>query len=115
MAEYRDSGSRPLTARTLNELIEKIQLAWHLLRDDRVSLTVKAIPLMGLLYAIWPLDLLPDLFPALGQLDDIAVLLLALNWFIRACPSDVVEDVRTGAETISARYTVIDDTERPTS
>ncbi|MFQ5854968.1 MAG: YkvA family protein [Anaerolineae bacterium] len=115
MAEDGSSGGRPLTVRTLSKLIDRIQLAWHLFRDDRVSPAVKAIPLMGLLYLIWPLDLLPDLFPALGQLDDIAVLLLALNWFIRACPSDVVEDIRSGTKTISARYTVIDDSERPKS
>lgn len=112
MANDRDSTSRPLTVRTLSELIDKIQLAWRLFRDSRVSLAVKAIPLLGLLYLIWPVDLLPDLFPALGQLDDIAVILLALNWFIHACPSDVVEEIRTGAKTISARYTVIDESER---
>lgn len=115
MTNDRESTSRPLTVRTLSELIDKIQLAWRLFRDDRISPVVKAIPLLGLVYLIWPVDLLPDLFPALGQLDDIAVLLLALNWFIHACPPDVVEDIRTGARTISARYTVVDDTERSTS
>jgi uncharacterized membrane protein YkvA (DUF1232 family) len=113
MEKDRASTGRSLTVRTLSELIDKIQLAWRLFRDDRVSPVVKAIPLVGLLYLIWPVDLLPDVFPALGQLDDIAVLLLALSWFIHACPTDVVEEIRTGAQTISARYTVVDDTDSP--
>lgn len=115
MANNSGSTDRSLTVRTLSELIDKIQLAWRLFRDARVSPALKVIPLVGLLYLIWPVDLLPDLLPGLGQLDDIAVLLLALNWFVRACPSDVVEEIRSGAETISARYTVVDDSERPTS
>jgi len=115
MANSSGSTDRSLTVRTLSELIDKIQLAWRLFRDERVSPAVKAIPLVGLLYLVWPIDLLPDLLPGLGQLDDIAILLLALNWFVQACPRDVVEDIRSGAKTISARYTVVDDSERPTS
>jgi uncharacterized membrane protein YkvA (DUF1232 family) len=99
----------------VTELVGKIKLAWRLFRDDRVSPAVKAIPLLGLLYLIWPADFLPDLFPALGQLDDVAILVLALSWFIRACPTDVVEDLQGKVETISARYTVVDDREGPES
>lgn len=110
MANNRGSAGRQLSIRTVVELLDKVKLAWRLFRDDRVSPAVKAIPLAGLVYIIWPVDLLPDLFPVLGQLDDIAVLLLALNWFIHACPSDVVEEIRNDdARTISTRYTVIED------
>ncbi len=115
MADERDVAGRPLSVRTLTELLNRARLAWRLFRDDRISPALKAIPLVGLLYLVWPVDLLPDLFPALGQLDDLAILLLALNWFIQACPSDVVEDIRAGTDTISARYTVIDDHDTPTA
>ena len=117
MANDRDSTGRQLNIRTVVELLDKVKLVWRLFRDDRVSPAVKAIPLLGLVYLIWPVDLLPALFPGLGQLDDIAVLLLASNWFIHACPSDVVEEVRNSdnGETISARYTVIDDSEKQES
>lgn len=111
MADKKGSARRGLSIRSLTELVRSAKLAWRLLLDKRISLTVKIIPLLGVMYLIWPIDLLPDLFPALGQLDDIAILLLALNWFIKASPSDVVEEIRGNGETISARYTVVDDSE----
>lgn len=88
------------------ELLERTRLAWRLLRDDRVSPMLKVIPLVGLVYLIWPVDLLPDVFPVLGQLDDVAVLILAINAFIRACPPEVVETVRRDMSSISAAYRV---------
>lgn len=117
MTSDRGSNSQELNVGRLAQLFDRVKLAWWLFLDDRVSTAVKAIPLVGLAYLIWPVDLLPDLFPALGQLDDIAVLLLALNAFIRACPSDLVDEIRRGdlendeSDTISAQYTVVDDEE----
>ena len=115
MANDRSPSGRPVSIRTLGKLVDKVRLAWRLFKDDRVSPAVKAIPLLGLMYLIWPVDLIPDLFPVLGQLDDIAILLLALNWFVKACPSDVVEEIRSNVDVISARYTVVDDSESPKS
>lgn len=121
MAENRGSSRQDLNTGRLRQLINSIPLAWRLFLDDRVSPAVKTIPIMGFLYLLWPIDLLPDLFPALGQLDDIAVILLALNWFIQVCPSDIVEEIRQGGRTgrsnadddaISARYTVIEGKKR---
>lgn len=94
----------------LAEIIDRVRLAWRLLLDDRVPVLVKAVPVLAILYALWPIDLIPDLFPALGQLDDIAILLLALNWFIQASPADVVDAIRRGDdESVPARYTYVDD------
>jgi uncharacterized membrane protein YkvA (DUF1232 family) len=38
-------------------------------------------------------DLLPDFLPALGQLDDLVVLLLGFKLFLRLCPPDVVQQL----------------------
>ncbi|MBC7224259.1 MAG: DUF1232 domain-containing protein, partial [Anaerolineae bacterium] len=62
----------------LPELLRNARLAWRLLRDPRVSPWVKlALPGVLLVYLLLPLDFIPDLFPILGQMDDLAVLLLA--------------------------------------
>lgn len=113
MGNSKRSIGQSLSIRTMAALWRRVRLAWRLFRDDRVSPAAKAIPILGLIYLIWPVDFLPDLFPALGQLDDIAVLLLALNWFIYASPGDVVKEIQDGdeAEVISARYKVIDKSE----
>jgi uncharacterized membrane protein YkvA (DUF1232 family) len=65
----------------LAELLRMGQHAWRLFGDSRVPLSVKAIPMLAALYVVSPLDLLPDVIPIMGQVDDIAILLVALRLF----------------------------------
>lgn len=70
-----------------------IKLFWRLLTDRRVSTLSKLPLIVGLLYFVIPLDLIPE-FPlvGLGYLDDIAVLYLAARLFVKLCPAQVVEE-----------------------
>jgi len=69
-----------------------IRLIWALLRDRRVPVAQKLI-LAGIVgYLVLPIDLIPDFVPVLGQLDDIAVVLLGLDLFMRSAPQDVVDE-----------------------
>jgi uncharacterized membrane protein YkvA (DUF1232 family) len=69
-----------------------IRLVWALLRDGRVPAQQKLI-LAGIAgYLFFPIDLIPDFVPVLGQLDDLAVVLLGLDLFIRGAPEDIVEE-----------------------
>jgi uncharacterized membrane protein YkvA (DUF1232 family) len=73
--------------------IKQGRLVWRLLRDGRVPSWTKMIPLVGLVYLLSPIDLIPDLMlPGLGQLDDLAVILLSLKLFIELCPPGVVKE-----------------------
>lgn len=62
----------------------KIRLLWHAFFDRRFPLWTKLLVLGGLLYGLSPLDLVPDLLPLLGQLDDIGVLITVFTVFYRA-------------------------------
>lgn len=64
----------------------------RLVSDPRVSLRSKLVPLGVLGYLILPVDLLPDVFLVLGQIDDLVVILLGLRLFIRLCPPEVVQE-----------------------
>jgi len=69
-----------------------IRLVWALLRDGRVPAQQKLI-LVGIGgYLFFPIDLIPDFVPVLGQLDDLAVVLLGLDLFIRSAPADIVDE-----------------------
>lgn len=52
------------------------------------------VPALALGYFLLPIDLLPDVVPFLGQIDDIAVLLLLLRLFVTLAPQDVVAEYR---------------------
>jgi uncharacterized membrane protein YkvA (DUF1232 family) len=69
----------------------QIRLVWYLLRDPEVPLYVKVIPLAALIYALIPTDFIPDVFPIIGQLDDITALLVGGKVFIELSPPHVVQ------------------------
>jgi uncharacterized membrane protein YkvA (DUF1232 family) len=68
-------------------LLTQGRLAVRLLREPRVPLPPKLVPVLAALYLIVPLDFIPDLLPALGQLDDLGVIVLALETFLGICPA----------------------------
>jgi uncharacterized membrane protein YkvA (DUF1232 family) len=69
-----------------------IRLVWALLRDGRVPAQQKLI-LVGIgAYLFFPIDLIPDFVPVLGQLYDLAVVLLGLDLFIRGAPEAIVAE-----------------------
>lgn len=70
-----------------------IKLYWRIFTDKRVSVIPKIVLVAGIAYFIIPMDVIPD-FPmiGLGQLDDVAVLTLALKGFIGMAPRSVVEE-----------------------
>lgn len=83
-------GQKTLTI--LRHLPNFVRLYWRLFRDPRVSLLAKGVLIAAAAYLALPVDLVPDLVPVLGQLDDIAVLIGACKLFIQLCPSAVVEE-----------------------
>jgi uncharacterized membrane protein YkvA (DUF1232 family) len=91
MDEYGPLSSTEGTAGLIGSLAKQARLIWRLLKDERVSEWVKLIPLAGLIYFLSPIDLIPDLMlPGLGELDDVAVILLSLKAFVNLCPPAIV-------------------------
>jgi uncharacterized membrane protein YkvA (DUF1232 family) len=104
-------GSLPrflFTGRALQvvaHLPDFVRLYWRLFRDSRVSILAKAVLVLTLGYVVWPVDLVPDLLPVLGEIDDLGIALGGLWLFIRLCPPEVVRErvreismrARTGA------------------
>jgi len=68
------------------------RLIWGLARDPRVPVQQKAVLAGIAAYLAFPIDLIPDFIPVLGELDDLAVLVLGLDWFIRNAPPEVVDE-----------------------
>jgi hypothetical protein len=57
-----------------------------------VPFWTKLIPPAVLIYILSPVDFLPDVALGLGQLDDLAILLIGTKLFIELAPADVVRE-----------------------
>jgi len=68
-----------------------MKLGWALMQDQTVTGRGKAALAGGLAYAISPIDAVPGFIPVLGQLDDLAVLLLAVRAALKSAPAEVAE------------------------
>lgn len=89
-------GSDRKSGNILEDILFNGQLAWKLMTDPRVAVMTKVlVPLAGFLYFISPIDFLPDFIPILGQLDEVAILLLLVRLFIALAPQDVVAEYKT--------------------
>ncbi len=73
----------------LREVWEQIRLVYYLLRDPDVPFYLKFLPFLSILYLIWPIDLVADIVPIVGQLDDMAILLVGFKVFIELAPPEV--------------------------
>ncbi|MDQ3809779.1 MAG: YkvA family protein [Chloroflexota bacterium] len=70
----------------LRLLLRHGRLAWRLTRDPRTPVLPKLILAAAIVYALSPLDLVPDVVPLLGQLDDVAIVTLGLELFLKNVP-----------------------------
>ena len=89
----------PSDTSTFARLLDHLKLSWRLFRDPSVSPLVRyGIPIIGLIYLISPIDVIPDVLLGLGQLDDAAVLLLLSQLMIMLAPDDIVARYRQAAQ-----------------
>jgi uncharacterized membrane protein YkvA (DUF1232 family) len=64
------------------------KLAYCLLRDERVPAAPKAVLLGALVLIVSPIDL-PAWVPLMGELDMLALGVLAVSTFVEACPEGI--------------------------
>ena len=76
------------------DLPKQARLAYCLMRDVRVSRRTKAAFAAGMGIIVTPFIDLPAAIPVVGEIDMLALSLLAMRLFIAACPDDIVADVQ---------------------
>lgn len=67
-----------------------LRLLVRLLGDARVTAADKAAVLAAILYALAPYDLLPDLLPFVGQIDDLFLVALTIDRLIVSAGPELV-------------------------
>lgn len=66
-------------------------------RDPRTPLAAKLLALAIVAYALSPIDLIPDVIPVLGMLDDLLLLPLGIWLVVRLIPAGVLAEHRAAA------------------
>ena len=72
------------------------KLLGRLLKDTRVPTAEKALFVGAIIYFVSPIDLIPDVFPFIGQVDDIYVIALTLMRLINRTDATVVREHWSG-------------------
>ena len=92
----------------LSEMVRQARLVLRLLKDGRVPVWPKLIIPGVIAYIISPIDLLADPILGLGQIDDVAVLLIGLKMFVELCPADIVrEHLDALSSVVTGSYRVV--------
>jgi membrane protein DedA with SNARE-associated domain/uncharacterized membrane protein YkvA (DUF1232 family) len=89
-------------ARDLRRDVYAIYLA---ARDPRVPWYAKAAALLVALYAVSPIDLIPDFLPVLGHLDDVILVPLGVLLAARLIPAELLEEHRRAAAAMAEKPT----------
>jgi uncharacterized membrane protein YkvA (DUF1232 family) len=66
------------------------RLIWELVRDERTPVGRKALLAGALGYLVLGRDIIPDEVPVLGGLDDLVVVVLAVDLFLEGVPNELL-------------------------
>lgn len=89
MVEKNNRKIAPFRGGVFFDLMNRLRLILRLIKDRRVGLLIKLLPIGSFIYLI----VYPDLAP--GPIDDAAIIWLGLYAFVELCPPEVVEEHMT--------------------
>lgn len=101
----RRSEKSELKGRMRNFLMflpNMVLLLGRMLKDARVPIAEKALLAGAIIYVISPLDFIPDVFPFIGQVDDLYVVALVLLRLVNRTDETVVREHWSGGGDIVA-------------
>jgi uncharacterized membrane protein YkvA (DUF1232 family) len=76
---------------------------WLAARDPRTPLTAKLVAGAVAAYAFSPIDLIPDIIPVIGWLDEALILPLGIALAVRLIPAPLMAEFRARAVEIHAK------------
>jgi len=80
------------------KLKSSLTAVYYAYKDPRVGILPKLFIGLTLLYAVSPVDLIPDFIPVLGYLDDLLILPLLITLAVKMIPKEVMKEAVEKAE-----------------
>jgi uncharacterized membrane protein YkvA (DUF1232 family) len=91
------TGAKRTVVYYMKQLPAYLRLLGGLISDKRVSATDKLLVAGAIAYIVMPLDIIPDFIPFLGEVDDVFILVLALQRLVSNAGRSVLAAHWTGA------------------
>ncbi len=92
-----------LRAANKGRLFRYLVALWLLIRDRRTPVAPKVIAGLVVAYALSPVDLIPDVIPVLGLLDDVILIPLGIALAVRLTPPALWQEMLQRAERFEGR------------
>lgn len=89
-------GAKRTVMYYIRQLPQYLRLLGGLLTDRRVSMMDKLLVVGAIAYIVTPIDLIPDFIPFFGEVDDVYLLVLALQHLVANAGRVVLLDHWTG-------------------
>lgn len=86
------TGAKRSVLRAIRQLPSYVRLLFGLISDNRVSRWDKFLVVAAIGYIVSPLDFIPDFIPFLGEVDDIFLLMMALQRLVENTGRRVLMD-----------------------
>lgn len=83
-------NARSSLVRTIRRIPDYLRLLFGMLRDARVSALDRGLVVAAIAYVISPLDVIPDVIPFLGQVDDVFLVVTTLTRLFERARSEVI-------------------------
>jgi uncharacterized membrane protein YkvA (DUF1232 family) len=90
------TGAKRTVMGTISELPNFLRLLYGLITDARVNAVDKLVVAGAIAYILLPVDVIPDFIPFLGEVDDVFLLILALQRLIGNAGRSVLHDYWVG-------------------
>lgn len=88
--KLNNKEARSAMAETILFIPNFIKLLYRLVQDSRVTANDKALLAATIVYVLSPIDLIPDMIPFFGQIDDILLVALVLKRLLDSVEQEVV-------------------------
>ncbi len=92
IAQKPRTGAKRTIMGTIGELPNFLRLLYGLVTDSRVQSIDKLVVAGAIAYILLPLDLIPDFVPFLGEIDDVFLLILAIQRLMTNAGRAVVQE-----------------------
>ena len=76
------TGAKRTVLHYIRQLPNFVRLLFGLITDPRVALVDKVLVFGAIAYIVTPIDLIPDFIPFIGEVDDVYLLVIALQRLI---------------------------------